>query len=139
MTITILGKPFPKQSARHTKKGFVYQTKEVKQAEDNVRWQIINQLPKNFIPFTKGVKVLRLLYVFPPLKSFTKKKMKALEKGHLLYKTTKPDLTDNLNKGLFDAMEGIIFNNDSQVCEINHAIKCYGLKPRTEIVLEEVV
>ena len=138
MTITILGKPFAKQSFRFTKSGHKYQKKEVVEKEKSIQWQIISQLPKDFQPYTKGVKITRLLYVFPPLKSFPQKTIKAIENGNLVYKTTKPDLTDNLNKGLFDAMQGIVFNNDSQVCEIKNMIKCYGLKPRIEIELEEI-
>lgn len=141
MTLTILGVPFSKQSARHTRSGMVYQTKRVKEAENSVRWQVINQLPSGFIPFSKGVKVTKLWYIFPPTKKLlgSKKRVKQLEAGKKFIKTTKPDLTDNLNKGLFDAMQGIVYNNDSQICEINNVMKCYGLKPRIEIVLEEVV
>jgi len=140
MTITILGIPFSKQSARHTKSGIVYQTKKVKDAENNVRWQVIKQLSKGFIPYSKGVKVSKLWYIFPPTKQLlgSQKRVKQLESGKLFIKTTKPDLTDNLNKGLFDAMQGIVYNNDSQICEMTNVMKCYGLRPRIEIEIGEI-
>jgi Holliday junction resolvase RusA-like endonuclease len=78
-----------------------------------------------------GVKVL---FVFPPLKSWSKKKRLELESGAIIYKITKPDLTDNLMKGLFDAMNGISFTDDSRVCKVESE-KIYGLIPRTEVEL----
>jgi len=138
MNLKILGIPFPKQSFRFTKTGIKYQPAKVKKAEESIKMQIIQQLPKDFEPFDKGVIIERLLFVFPPLKGFSKKKMKELEEGKKIYKTTRPDLTDNLLKGLMDAMEGIVFVNDSQICEIKNIKKIYGLKPRTEIILREV-
>lgn len=35
-----------------------------------------------------------------------------------LHMVTKPDLSDNLNKGLFDAMTGVLWEDDSQVVSI---------------------
>jgi len=51
------------------------------------------------------------------------------------YKTTKPDL-DNLEKMLWDAMEGIVFINDSLICEKHNVIKTYGDTPGYSIILE---
>ena len=138
INLIILGIPFPKQSFRFTKTGIRYIPKKIENEQGSIRAQIIQQLPKDFEPFDKGVIIERLLFVFPPLKGFSKKKMKELEEGKEIYKTTRPDLTDNLLKGLMDAMEGIVFVNDSQICEIKNIKKIYGLKPRTEIILREV-
>ena len=138
MKFIILGTPFSKQSFRFTKSGHKYQKKEVVEKQEAIQWQVVNQLPDGFKPFTGGVRVTRLLYVFPPLKSFSKKQLILLKNGVRIYKTTKPDLTDNLNKGLFDAMQGLVYINDSQVCEVENMVKCYGLQPRIEIELEEI-
>jgi Holliday junction resolvase RusA-like endonuclease len=135
MKLTILGVPFAKQSFRFTKTGIKYQPKAIKEKQKSVRQQIIEQLPVNFHPFTCPIIVTELIFVFPPLKSFSKRKLKALEKGEYIYKITKPDLHDNLSKSLFDAMEGIVYQNDSQICELRNVKKVYGLKPRIEVEL----
>lgn len=141
LKFVIPGSPKPKQSARfRITKGrggqqFIhsYQTKEVQDEERSIRLIIKEQLPKDFEILRDGVKINKLHYVFPPLSSHSKKILAQIEAGVLVYKTTKPDLDSNLNKGLFDAMEGIVFLNDSQVCEINNLKKYYGFEPRTEI------
>ena len=60
----------------------------------------------------------------------------SIEAGEIVYKATKPDLTDNLNKGVFDALQGIIYANDSQIISMDNVKKIYGLLPRVEIELE---
>lgn len=52
------------------------------------------------------------------------------------YHTKKPDL-DNLEKGIKDALEGIYYRNDSQICD-KHSRKRYGDTPRVEIDLREI-
>lgn len=47
----------------------------------------------------------------------------------------KPDL-DNMNKFVMDALEGFFYQNDAQIVEIG-ALKIYGPKPQTEIVIIE--
>jgi len=134
MKFIILGIPFAKQSFRFTKTGIKYQPKEVKEKQKSIKQQIIEQLPPNFYPFSCPIVVTELLFVFPPLKSFSKKKMKMLEDGGYILKGTAPDV-DNLCKAFFDAMGGVVFQKDSQVCEIRNMKKVYGIKPRIEIEL----
>lgn len=135
----IIGEPRPKQSARfyHTGK-FIksYQTQTVKNEESNVKMQVIAQLPADFAITQNAIRVTKLHYVFSPLKTMRKSDLKAIEAGELVYKATKPDLTDNLNKGVFDALQGIIYANDSQIISMDNVKKIYGLRPRVEIELE---
>lgn len=133
----ILGEPFSKQSFRFARRGkhiHKYQPKAIVVKENGVAWQIINQLPKGFIPTTEAIN-LELVFVFPPLKNWSKKKIAQLEEGNTIYKTTKPDLQDNLCKGVCDAMEGIVFINDSQICSLRSK-KVYGLTPKTLLTIE---
>lgn len=146
LNLIIPGIPQPKQSVRarivHAASGksFVqtYQKKEVKENERNIKLMIIDQLPMGFVPFSKGIKINKLHYVFPPTSSLKRSEMRSIIAGEIVHKTTKPDLTDNLNKGLFDAMQGIVFLNDSQVCEMNDVKKYYGTTPRIEIEIEQI-
>lgn len=144
MKLKILGIPKPKQSVRSpivkakSGKAIVqhYQTDEIKQNEQNIAMDVKSQLPVGFIPFSGPLHVKKLLYVFPPQKNWTKTKLKQLQEGEIFYRDTKPDLTDNLNKPLFDALQGIVFLNDSQICKISNVEKIYGLVPRIELELE---
>lgn len=146
---TIPGIPQPKQSARHrvvkTKAGKVYsstyQTKKVKKEEGNIRALLVQQLPPDWIPIPadKAIEVVKLHFIFPMLKSFSKKKKNWIKSGVArIYKLSKPDLTDNLPKILFDAMQGIIYMNDSQVVSEGNIKKYYGVTPKIEIELKVI-
>lgn len=140
----IPGTPFAKQSMRvgirknKVGKTFIqkYKDKKVEKAESYFRLAAIEQLPDDFIPFDEPLEA-KVMFIFPPLKTFSKKKMRALEDGAVLYKHTKPDLTDNLMKGVFDALESIVYKNDSQIVK-TEAIKRYGLDPRTHILIKPI-
>ena len=141
ITLKILGTPQSKQSARFriakkkgSDKNFVmsYQKKSVKDTEKSIAYSVKSQLPKGFVPFDEPISV-EVLFVFPPLKSWSKKQLKELEDGAIIYKETKPDLPDNLMKGLFDAMNKIVYTDDAKVCVVKETKKIFGFVPRTEI------
>jgi len=141
LKFTILGVPMSKQSARFrtlTRKDgkqmtMSYQPKHIVEGEKNIKYDIKSQLPESFTPFTGEVFIEKLIYYFPPTKALEKRVARNPERT--FYKTTKPDLTDNLNKALFDAMQGIVYLNDSQICSLNNVSKVYDFKPRIEIVI----
>ena len=141
MKLIILGTPMSKQSARFrivknkTGQQFIssYQKKEIKDNEVNVRYSIQQQLPKNFIPFKDIALKVDLLCVYPPLKSFSKKKMQQIENGEIIYKTSKPD-RDNIAKIMMDNLNGVVYYDDSIVAS-GDITKIYGLVPRTEITI----
>lgn len=144
LKLKILGIPQPKQSARFAirkgknGKNFIhkYQKEDVVQNERNIAFDVKSQLPQDFIPFNSALKA-KVLFVFPPLKGFSKAKLNALSSGATLYKTTKPDLTDNLMKGTMDSLNGIVFTDDAIIAEVESR-KIYGLVPRIEIEFEEL-
>lgn len=137
MRLIVLGIPFAKQSFSCNRNGHKYQTRKVKLGEKSVKAQVEAQLPDRFVRFTGPVIVKELLFVFPPLKSFSKDLLLQMEFGTRVYKSTRPDLTDNLQKGLFDAMQGVVYLNDSQICHVERACKVYGSPPRIEIDIDE--
>jgi Holliday junction resolvase RusA-like endonuclease len=140
----IPGEPFAKQSMRvaatKNKVGKTiirkYKSKKVEKAESYFRVSALQQLPNGFTPFNEPLEV-RAMFVFPPLKTFSKTKMRQLENGDVIYKHTKPDLTDNLMKGVFDALESIVYVNDSLIAK-TQATKRYGLNPQTEIYIKPI-
>ncbi|WP_294267721.1 RusA family crossover junction endodeoxyribonuclease [uncultured Chryseobacterium sp.] len=144
LKLKILGVPKAKQSARFAiRKGkgganFLqkYQSKDVVQNERNIAFDVKSQLPKGFQPFSSALRV-KAIFVFPALKSFTKSKINAISAGVVVYKTTKPDLTDNLMKGTMDALNGIVFTDDAVIAKVE-SVKIYGLVPRIELEFEEL-
>ena len=115
----------PKQSTRFGKYG-AYKDPKVKKYENTImkyaKHQLVNQ---NY--YLEGAIYYDAVYTFLPPKSSPKWVLKAIEEGKTVYKSTQPDLTDNLNKGIIDAIAPLIMNNDSQIayCTIK---KVYGLK-----------
>lgn len=133
LEFVILGIPGSKQSTQFTKLGIAYTPKDKKQKQENVAWEIKSKLPKHFVIHVGPVKVT-YDFVFPIPKSFSKKLIARIESGEVIYKVSKPD-TDNLVKPAKDAMNGVVFLDDSQVV-VERARKMYGKTPMTIISVE---
>lgn len=133
--------PKPKQSFRVAVKNnkiVKFTDSKIKYYENDLKNQIKKQLPTGHKLIEDAIKVTHILYVFPVRKTEKKQNICMIDSGNYLLKTTKPDLSDNLQKALFDAMEGIVYKNDSQICIIENIKKVYGTTPRIEIELEIV-
>ena len=140
MLLIIKGIPLQKQSAKFVRtNNFIrsYQPKKVVDWMAQARLQIIEQLPDSHIPYDNEVIINRLVFVFPPLKSWSKTKMKQLESGVVLYKSTKPDL-DNLQKQIFDCCTGLVFVDDSRIVRVLQMEKVFGVVPRIEMDVYEL-
>lgn len=146
--IIIPGTPVPKQSARFRiteKKGgkqFIqsYQTSDIKLQKQKIQYLLKSQLPKGFEPFDCPLHV-EVEYLFELPKSATKAQKEIVEGDFILstaWKHTKPDLTDNLNKGLFDAMDGIVYVNDSRICSMS-AVKYYAKEAKTIVRISKLI
>lgn len=75
------------------------------------------------------------LYVTPPA-SWSKKKKAAALAGELL-PTSKPDV-DNVIKGIFDAMNEIVWKDDKQACDVT-VRKRYADTARATVTVREIV
>ena len=132
ITLNLFGEPMAKQSVRsaiNKESGRVFHFQPQKYADrmKDYHRQIKEQLPKDFIPFTKEVHITKMHFVFQPLKAFHKVKgrMDALRAGEVLYKTTKPDC-DNLFKLTWDSLSEVVFTDDALICSMNDVKKIYG-------------
>jgi len=138
MQITIKGVPLQKQSARFAKRGnfmMKYQPKKLKDWISQARMQIINQVGEEFVPLNGPIVVRKIDFCFPPLRSFPKYKIKALEEGQIIPKDTQPDL-DNLMKNLFDVCNGLVWVDDAKIIEIVNVRKRYDSIPRIDLDVE---
>ncbi len=139
-SFTIYGKPGSKQSVRSsiiedkiTGKNKIHQYQEKKDVDNQnyLGFCIKGSLPFGWELWTGPIIVRQLIYHFYPPKALIEK-----ARYNIIYVTTKPDLTDNLNKMLFDAMNNIVYVDDKQVVEINECKKVYDLEPKTILTLE---
>lgn len=96
----------------------------------------VQQQQKGLKPFDKDVPLqAHIIAYFPIPKSTSKKKREAMLNGEI-YHTKKPD-ADNLAKAVLDALNGIAFYDDAQVCELI-VQKWYSDNPRVEISIKEL-
>jgi len=126
-------KAVPHQSVRVTRKGFTYQPKKIKDYKHTIQTMVREQLPDHFCIIERGtpIAIKKLHYIFEYPKSFSKVKQKST-----IFKTTKPDLHDNLNKALFDALEGVVWEQDQNICLLNDVRKIYGQTNKIQIEIE---
>jgi Holliday junction resolvase RusA-like endonuclease len=126
-------RPLAHQSVRFGRGGIKYKPKKVLDYQKYVRTLIENQLPEDFniIPAGCPIKVNHIEYIYAYPKSMAKKRriLKAP-------KVTKPDLQDNLNKAFFDALEGLIYEQDQNIVEINNMVKYYGPEDKIRVQFE---
>jgi Holliday junction resolvase RusA-like endonuclease len=127
-------------------------------AQPRQRHSVVNGHVRNYIPKTDPVWVFKtalqlaastvrpetiisgpiriiLDFIFPRTKSMIWKNKPMVR----VAKSTKPDI-DNLCKSVFDALNGILFVDDSQICEC-HASKYIASgneQPRVIITIEEM-
>ena len=127
ITFNIPGKPQAKQRPRHGN-GFTYTPKETVAYENWVRLCYGNR------PKLTGEIVAEMTFTFSIAKSKTIK-MKALMLSGEIRPTSRPDL-DNLAKSVLDSLNGIAYDDDSQVVEL-HVKKIYGSGAGVEVSLME--
>lgn len=125
-------KPLSHQSFRIGRNGIKYKPKKVKDYQESLIGLVVEQLPKDFCIITAGseIKVNYIEYIYAYPKSFSKKKRVKT------FKTTKPDLQDNLNKAFFDALEGLVYEQDQNIVEINGMTKFYGQEDKIRVEFE---
>lgn len=128
ISLDIFGTPIPQKRPRFSRKGAsTHCYDEQKTLKEGYRWQIRSQFRAQPLLIPLG---LDLLFFMPIPASLSSVKKKQMENG-LIGHVKKPDL-DNLQKFLLDCMNGLVFKDDSQVCEIR-AKKIYSSKPGTTV------
>ncbi|MDL2280831.1 RusA family crossover junction endodeoxyribonuclease [Selenomonadales bacterium OttesenSCG-928-I06] len=132
---TVYGEPLAQGRPRFARHGAFVRTYEQEKFTNHktlVRYAAIEVKPESLL--LSPVKCIIRLYKSPP-KSFSKKKLE-LALSEKLRPTTKPDI-DNCIKLIYDALNGVIWKDDTQVVE-SICSKYYSDNPRTEIEIEEI-
>lgn len=137
--------PQAKQSARFYNWGgriCSYQKGDTIRYQENISWFaktiLFDQYPSFRIWQDRELRVTRLDFVFPAPSGMSKANKQAIESGLPVFKHTKPDLHDNLCKAVFDALEGVLYDNDSRICEL-HSRKIYGNKTGIYLTITDEV
>lgn len=131
MNFTIIGEPVAKGRPRFS--GYhAYTPKKTRDYEKLVRDSYTQQCGENFL---EGQIRANIVCYFPIPKSTSKKNRQLMETGQI--KHTKRSDCDNLAKTILDALNGLAYKDDCQVCEL-HVEKLYSSEPRTFVELEEI-
>lgn len=108
LSFFVSGTPLAQGRPRFRRAGNFVQTYDPatsKSWKESVRWQCIEYMQKEGKGMIDGAIEASLAFLLPRPKSLPKK-----VKHHI----KKPDM-DNLEKSIFDALEGIAYRNDSQI------------------------
>jgi Holliday junction resolvase RusA-like endonuclease len=138
ITIHLPGTPTPKGRGRATRTGRVYTPAKTRAAEESIAGRAMAQvlaLPeqqRDALPFA-GPLVVRVIFVMPVPASWSQRKRIAALGGSMM-PTSKPDL-DNLLKLVSDALNGIVWVDDSQIVELVTR-KGYGSEPCVHVTVE---
>ena len=124
MRIIIPGEPVAKGRPKFTKRGFTYTPAKTEAAEKYIR-AFVSGYPS----FAPGLPLAMSIdfYLTKP-KSVGKKRE---------FPTTRPDI-DNYIKLVFDSLNGVLFDDDSQIISLL-ASKKYGDPARIELEINEVL
>lgn len=120
-----------KQRARTLKTGYSYTPEQTVNYENLVK-MIYRE---NGGPYMEGAVSAEILVVYDVPKSTSKKKRSLMLDGSI-YPTKKPDI-DNIQKIIFDALNGVAYKDDTQIVSVS-ARKKYGERPFVQVVFQEV-
>lgn len=112
-----------------------YQPKEVVEWKNYIKILAKEQLGPDFQLLATGDDEcieLRVVFTFPLRSSESKKTKAYVAAGGRVMHNRKPDVTDNLMKGLSDSLTGILWKDDAKVCYVS-SLKVDGEMPSTDL------
>ena len=134
-TLLIPIEPVPKGRPRFTRFGKPYTPKKTADYERIVADTYRTTPNANYFGDNEPLKV-SLIFCMPIPKSYPKKRREWILKGYESY-TKKPDC-DNLAKAVLDALNGVAFEDDSQIVEL-HIRKEYAEQPHVWVSIQLAV
>lgn len=125
-------KPRGKERARHGKHS-TYSTKAMVAYETEIKLMARQAMVKARLQISKNSLHVIIHAYFNPAKSWTVSKKDLAYTGGLGH-TSKPD-ADNISKAVLDAMNGIVYNDDSQVVSLTVTKEFVGYGGNDKIVI----
>jgi Holliday junction resolvase RusA-like endonuclease len=120
------------QSVRGGGRGF-YQSSDAKKWKELIRLHAMSQMEGP--PLGPPYETLLILIAYPFPKDTPKDYLDRHAAGETIYCAAHGDLEDNLCKGLYDAMAGVVFTNDVKIVQSNKRRKIYSTEPFVEIIM----
>lgn len=135
-SLTIPIKPEPKQRPSFSRKRKkAYTPKKTKDYEEKISDYFLSHVKVE--RFDKDVPlVVNLIFGMPIPKSTSKKKAKVMLEGAIKHTKT-PDI-DNLQKAVLDALNGLAWEDDSQIVKVT-AEKEYAVNPYVHLYVHEAI
>lgn len=126
----IHGTPVPQKQTR-TSHGRFYDPS--KQDKERIQWHV-----KPFAPDSPLLCPVELtIAFFLPIPKAASKSLRLQMVNRVVLPSKKPD-EDNLAYLITNALKGIVYNDDAQVCA-KHVYKFYGLEPKTVIRVRPIL
>lgn len=134
---TVLGEPTGKQRPKFsTFNGHAMAYTPQKTVNYETLVKLSYQQQCNDKPYDKDIPLrAEITAYFPMPKSTSMKRKKMMLEGQIRH--TKKCDADNLAKAVLDALNGIAYYDDSQVCELSVS-KLYGDNPRVIVNISEI-
>jgi Holliday junction resolvase RusA-like endonuclease len=133
MKITINLEPKPQSRPRFTKQGHAYELPDIKAYKRKIKGHVAKHFNE---PYLRPILLTAAFYIRPPQYLNKVKKNAQALKDEVLWVNKKPDV-DNYLKAVMDAINGVAYKDDGQVCA-QYAEKRYSHNPRIELVIEEI-
>ena len=131
INIYVAGQPVGKARPRVTRSGRVYTPTKTMQAEQGIR-EAAEHAMQGRDPLDQPL-VASMVFCMQIPKSWSKAKRQQAEDGQIL-PAAKPDI-DNLAKTVMDALNGMVYEDDSQVVQLAVS-KRYSTEPKTLISIK---
>lgn len=135
MEIVVEGEPKGKGRPRFTRTGHAYTPARTRDYEDLIAACALKAMEGRH-PIPKGVPVrVTIVAIFGVPVSWSKTRRTAALQG-VMHHTRKPDI-DNVQKAVCDALNGIVYEDDSQIVQTTTE-KTYGPEPMVRIFIDEL-
>lgn len=145
MRIIIRGTPTAKQSFRRFKNKNTgefqnHRDPKVEDFNNSVISQITNQLPPDYIPISRAIRINYLEFRFKYVKNWNRQLMSIVSDPSSIWQIGKDNQKDcdNLLKAIGDAFNSIVWRDDKLIVEICNIRKIYSLTPGITIDFEEI-
>lgn len=133
LSFKIIGRAKPKQSVKFTRSGMRYTPKDAAIYANWVRNSFIMTYPEHKAEMLQGYYLDVEINAFFRIPDSYSKKQKEQAKNGLLRYDKRPDV-DNLQKCLFDALNGIAYPDDKEIVDVS-VHKYYAESDYTEITI----
>lgn len=98
-----------------------------------ISWAAKRKAPTE--PYEGAVEIVNLIFFMPIPASWSRQKKKS-HSGDCMPHIKKPDI-DNLEKGVYDALNKIIWKDDGQIYKVGNKAKYYSEFPRIELEIKQ--